>query len=78
MTVSNFSMMSKGAADTKATGDNQVHDFTYVMADESVKNFNAFFDEHETWITHRDNGQSLNVDAEMVQQLMTGSPKHIA
>jgi hypothetical protein len=78
MTVSNFNMMSKGAAKNTVAPDNNTHEFTYVLADEKQANFHAFFDEHESWINHRDNGTSMNCDAEMVQKLLTGSPKNIA
>ncbi|WP_207495046.1 hypothetical protein [Aridibaculum aurantiacum] len=71
MTVSNFHMESKGAANLfNGATINEPHEFTYVVADESQSNFHAFFDEHETWITHRDDGHSLNVDADIVQKLM--------
>ena len=72
MTVSNFSMMSKGAANLNAgAAASQMHDFTYVVADEGQSNFHAFFDEHESWINHRDNGRSLNVDADIVKRLLS-------
>lgn len=71
MTVSNFNMMSKGASTGQANvGDNKQHDFTYVVADEAQANFHAFFDEKETWINHRDNGKSLNIDAELATKLL--------
>ena len=73
MTVSDFSMMSKGASNVNAlTAGSHSNDFTYVVADEAKANFHAFFDEHETWINHRDNGKSLNVDADIVSKLMRG------
>ncbi len=71
MTVSNFHMTSKGAAKLNDKSSSyEMHDFTYVVADEGKSNFHAFFDEHETWINHRDNGKSLNVDADMVKSLL--------
>lgn len=71
MTVSNFHLMSKGAANVNnGATENEQHDFTYIVADESQANFHAFYDEHESWITHRDNGRSLNVDADIVRRLV--------
>ena len=71
MTVSDFSMLSKGAATANAGSPlNQQHNFTYVVADEDRTNFHAFFDDQETWINHRDNGSSLNVDSDIVNKLL--------
>jgi hypothetical protein len=70
MTVSNFNMLSKGAAslDGNVKG-NFAADFTYILADEENMNFHAFADEGENWIKHRDDGKCLNCDPEMVQRL---------
>jgi hypothetical protein len=77
MTVSNFNMMSKGATNSVKAPDNNPHEFTYIVADEAQTNFHAFFDEKEAWINHRDNGTSMNCDAEMVKKLL-GKNKNIA
>ena len=75
MTVSNFNMVSKGASNIPANAaGNKPHDFTYVVADDQQESFHAFFDEQETWINHRDNGQALNVDAEIVSKLLGKQP----
>ena len=78
MIVSDFNMMSKGATNVAITEESEKHEFTYVLAEEGNTNFHAFFDEHETWINHRDNGTSLNCDAEMVSKLLGVSDKNIA
>lgn len=78
MTVSNFNMMSKGASSIANASLGEKHEFTYVLADDGQTNFHAFFDEHETWINHRDNGTSLNCDAEMVKKLVKVSNTNIA
>lgn len=79
MTISSFTLMSKGASDQQsALNEAANHDFAYVLANQENANFHAYFDEHESWINHRDDGKCLNADASMVQRLLCKSDKNKA
>ena len=68
MEVFDYRVESKGAAVGPANQGGE-HLFTYLMADESGKNFHCYCDEDENWINHRDNGKSSQVDQEIINKL---------
>ena len=75
MTVSDFKMEMKGAAKVNISEvDSRPHDFTYIVAEDGSPTFHMFCDEHETWITHRDDGHARNVDPEIVKKLIALCP----
>jgi len=77
MQVFDYNLQNKGAAVNGSANDaNSSHLLMTYFFDEASNNLHVCCDQDEdNWITQRDNGKALNVDATIIAKLTTFSGK---
>jgi DNA topoisomerase-1 len=79
MQVSDYTLLSKGAAVNGPVKKENPDQFTYILADEKRNILHVYSsEENEKWINSRDTGTSLNADPSTIAKLLKRSKKRSA